>query len=247
MGRSIDRIVLVSLLAGALYVFFLNAMGNIPLAAASAFIAMAILKKLSSRIPTERIGRKRRQLSDARTENENLSLADHAAAGKRIQEILISAYGSSIDDTAIYPMLRHPAGGKLTADDICAAWRKLAKYEKAVIVSTAAADESAFRIAERLHDPKIRLIDSQQLIRLIARHSSRCTEPAFRPERQSRTAAIIRAAGKAKAGKCVTTAIAMLLIFKVTGTTVYLIGALILLFIAGVSIRKRRLPCELFS
>ncbi len=246
MGRSIDRIVLISLLAGALYVFFLNAMGNIPLAAASAFIAMAILKKLSSRIPTERIGRKRRRLADARTETENLSLSDAREAGERIYEILTAAYGDKLDGAAIYPLLRHPAGKKLSADDICEAWRTLSAYDKAIIVSTAAADESAFRIAEKLDRPKVCLIDSELLIQLTARHYPKPSEPAFRPARSSRYAAVIRAAGKAKSGKCAVTALAMLLIFRITGTAVYLIGALMLLFVAGVSIRKRQVPGELF-
>ena len=203
MGRSIDRIVLISLLAGALYVFFLNAMGNIPIAAASAFVAMAILKKLASRIPTDRIGRKRRRLADARTENENLSLADPAEAKKRIREILVSAYGDSANDAVIYPILRHPAGRKLSADDICDAWRNIGKCEKAVIVSTAFADDSAFAISEKLDRPKVRLIDSALLAQLTARYDPRPVKPDFTPMRISRTAAVVRATGKAKAGRCI--------------------------------------------
>ncbi len=56
MGVRIDRLVLLSLLAGTLYLFFVGAFHSVPLAAASAFLALALLRKIAGRFPTLRRG-----------------------------------------------------------------------------------------------------------------------------------------------------------------------------------------------
>ena len=56
MGVRIDRLVLLSLLAGTLYLFFVGAFHSVPLAAASAFLALALLRKIAGKFPTLRRG-----------------------------------------------------------------------------------------------------------------------------------------------------------------------------------------------
>ena len=244
MGRRIDRFVLTTLLAGALYIFFTNAFRSIPVAAAAAFVSMAILKKLSSKLPRERFGRKRRDLADAHAECESLSLGQKEDAEIRIREILLKAYGKLPDGTQLRIILRHPAGTKLSADDIAEIYRELRGCSKALIVSTANADTGAYTLAEKLEEPKLRLIDGAQLAKLIAVHDPRPS--ASKPAKRKSFSAFKAAAAKVKTGKCVGTAVMMLILFSLNGALAYLIGALIMLFLAGVSIKKRRIPEELF-
>ena len=244
MGRRIDRFVLTALLAGALYVFFTNAFQSIPVASAAAFISMAILKKLSSKLPRERIGRKRRNLAGAQAECEALSLGKRDDSEMRIREILRKAYGEIPGGTQIWVILRHPAGRKISADDIAEIYRGLHDCSKAVIVSTANADNTAFSMAEKLEKPKLRLIDGEQLAKLIALHDPH-PSPS-KPSKRKRFSAFKTAAGKVKTGKCFTAAVMMFTLYCLNGALAYLIGALVMLFLAGVSIKKRRVPEELF-
>ena len=244
MGRRIDRFMLTALLAGALYIFFTNAFRSIPVAAAAAFVSMAILKKLSSKLPLERIGRKRRDLADAQAECETLSLGKKEDAEMRIREIIRKTYGSIPEGTKIRIILLHPYGRKITADDIADIYREINGCSKAVIVSTANADTGAHTLAEKLSKPKLRLIDGKQLVRLIAEHDPH-PSPAKSAKRKS-LSAIKTAAGKVKTGKCVAAAVMMLIFFSLNGALAHLIGALVMLFLAGVSLKKRRIPEELF-
>jgi len=247
MGLRIDKFVLTVLLAAALYVFFIGATGSIPLAAASAFLAMAILKKLSEKLPTDRIGRNRRTAASAKSELEELSLSSHDTALHRITTILRHAYGSSLDGIELRLILRHPST-QITTDDIRRIWRSLNGRDRAVIAATAVCSDSVHDFASRLRNPRIELIGSDQLVRLIAASGpAPCGLLSGRNGTPKRLAAAVRAAGRAKAGKCAVTAMLMFAIFWMTGVAAYLIGSLLLIFICGMSLRKRRIPHELFS
>ena len=248
MGFRIDRFALTVLLAGALYIFFISAMGSIPIAAAAAFLSMAILRKLSEKLPTDRIGRKRRNIKKAKAEMEELSLTSRSSVEKRIHEVLRSTYGDNLGGTIIYTFLRHPVCGRLTGDDVCRIWRDHKGDDRLLIVSTAKADPAAVQLAHRLSDPEIALIDGEQLVQLIAKCKPSPSGAFTRPMRRTgRLNAAARAAGRTNPVKCSMTAITMFILFWFTGTVVYLIGALMLAFIAGVSIRKKRAPRELFA
>lgn len=248
MGLRIDRLAITILLAGALYIFFMNMTGNIPVAAAAAFIAMAAIKKLSSKLPTDRFSNKRRRIAAAKSELERYSLSDPENAGRNIHNVLRQEYAAALDGVAVYPLIRHPCGSAVTADDIVSIWRSMRHYERGVIATTARADENAHRLARQLKDPEIRLIDSDQLAILMAGHVPLQTDvSAPRTKNTGRFAAIMLTAGRAKAGKCLFTGVLMLILFLISGVPVYLLGALVLIFISFVCMRKRRMPKELFT
>lgn len=248
MGHFIDRAALRVISAGTAYLFFMGAFGSIPIAAAAAFISLALIKKLTSRIPSGYIGRRRRRLARARSEVEALSLGDTEASAARIHNILSATYSGQLDGAAVYPILRHPSGRKLSADDIADAWRALHEYERAVIVSTAQADTGAAEIANRLHSPRLSLIDGVQLAGIIAALSTyEYTAPVQKQKKRPLASAMLRSAGRAKAGKCIFTAGMMFLLFWISGSGVYLLGSLLMTSIAALSLRRRRLPRELFA
>lgn len=250
MGRGIDRLALLSLLAGVLYLFFVGAMGSIPLAAASAFFAMALIKKLSEKLPYDKLGRKRRARAAAKAELEQLALSEPREATERISRAVEHAYPGQLENAALAPALRHPSGGKFTAADVSAQWKEHRGSERLVIVSLSRADDGAFSLAARLKAPETRLIDGPQLVALLAAcpQESESAEASLRPPRRmGRMALVARAACRARVGKCVFTGALMFLIFFVTGRTAYLAGSIILLFIAGTGIRSRARPRELFG
>lgn len=250
MGRGIDRLALLSLLAGSLYLFFAGAMGSVPLAAASAFFAMALIKKLSERLPTGRHGRGRRGEAAARAEIERLALSEPREAEERILRAVNSAYPGQMENATLAAALRHPSGGKFTAADLCAHWIGNRQAARLVIVSLAAADAGAFALAARLKEPEIRLIDGVQLISLLAacpEENGSAAGSIAPPRRMGRMALVARAACRARVGKCALTGAVMFLVFMATGRTAYLAGTLILLFIAGVGAHGRARPGKLFG
>lgn len=250
MGRGIDRLALLSLLAGALYLFFMGAMGSIPLAAASAFFAMALIKKLSEKLPADKLGRRRRARSAAKAELEQLALSDLRDATERISRAVEHAYPGQLENSALALALRHPSGGKFTAADVGDLWKRNRGEKRLVIVSLARADNGAFTLAARLNAPETRLIDGSQLISLLAAcpQENVAAEESLKPTRRmGRMALVARAACRARVGKCAFAGALMFLIFYATGRGVYLMGSMILMFIAGAGIRSRTRPRELFG
>ena len=86
MGVRIDRLVLLSLLAGTLYLFFVGAFHSVPLAAASAFLALALLRKIAGKFPTLRRG------TPTSRRLEALSLMTRQEAEKAVERALDRAY-----------------------------------------------------------------------------------------------------------------------------------------------------------
>lgn len=250
MGRGIDRLALLSLLAGALYLFFVGAMGSISLAAASAFFAMALIKKLSEKLPTDKLERRRRAKAAAKAEIEKLALSNRRDAEERISRAVERAYPGQLENATISVDLRHPYGGKFTAADVSARWKRHRGEKRLVLVSLSKAEDGAFALAARLKAPETRLIDGPQLKALLAacpQETGSAEASLMPPQRMGRMGMVARAACRARVGKCVFTGAIMFVVFFVTGKAAYLSGSLILLFIAGVGARRRARPWELFS
>ena len=245
MGMRIDRLAISVLICCATYLFFLNATGSIPLAAISAFAAIVLLKKVTQKLPSDAIGKKRRLLADARTELEELALINPDAAAQRIREVLFNAYPSIHENTAVIPVIRHPGGRKFTSDELISIWQSANGHSRVIIAVTVPCDEPAVSLSARLSSPAVNLIDAPALIRLIAESGPSPAHILKSPPRSSLFAAISRATGRAKTGKCFLTGIIMLALFFITGVPAYITGAVLLFFISGVSLRKRRLQHDL--
>ena len=249
MGRGIDRLAATVLAAFAIYLFFLNASGRILPALIATFIAMALMRRLLAHIPTDIVGRKRRALRSAEDTLEQLALADPEAARDFLNSIVRSAYNDMPDGAAAHHILRHPSSA-LTADDIISIWRRHPDAAHVLAISLPKADETALSLASRLRSPEIAVIDRAALARIIASADAKFKSDStyikeYIPER--RRVRILRAASRARAGKCALTGALMLALYLLTGTIPYIIGSLVLLFIAGVSAKHRRAPAGLFT
>ncbi|MGI6240019.1 MAG: hypothetical protein ACOYI5_10390 [Christensenellales bacterium] len=247
MGGFIDRIAITALLAGALYLFFMSAFQSIPLAAASAFLAMALLKKLTGRIPRGGLQNKRRARSEAADTLEEWAFLNRDEAREHVQALLARAYPGQMADASLSILSRHPSGDRVTVDDVIAAWKRHRGGARAVIAAFSRADDRAVALANALKSPQVRLIDGAQLAALIARHPPAEKSPPRAVKKTGRAKALLRAAGRARAGRCLASGGAMLLIYMITGMLTYLVAGAALVVIAGVSLKRRGMPRALFA
>ena len=235
MGRSIDRIIITTVTAAILYLVFAGLTGSILSAVMMTFAVMVIIRKLYSRIPPRPFSQKRRALREAETTLEQLALTDEASA----REFLCSL-GMSTNIRTEY-VLRHPVA-TLTAADIASIWQKNHGIEKITVISLPYADLNAISLASRLKSPEIMITDGRALAHIIAAGNTIITPDStyikeYIPER--RHVRMLRAASKARTGKCTLTGLFMATIYFITGVSPYLFGSLILLFIAGISFKHR--------
>lgn len=247
MGKFIDKIALTSLLAGALYLFFMSAFRSIPLAAAAAFLAMAILRKLSRRFPEDRIGKKRRARRDAADTLEEWAFLNPDEARENVSKLLARAYPGQMDDASLTIISRHPSGGHVTVDDVTGEWKRRRGGGRAVIVAFSRADDRAAVLAGALQNPRVRLIDGPQLAGLIAQNPPERKSPPQAVKKGGRLKTLLRAAGRAKAGRCLVSGALMCLVYLITGMETYLVAGALLLLIAGASLRRRGSPTTLFA
>ena len=249
MARKIDRAALTLLLAAALYLFFMGALRSIPLAAVCCFIAMACLKKLASRLPEGRLGRRRRARSAAAKRLEELAFYDPAEARSEVNALIKKAYPDEAAGLSMTIILRHPSGFPVNADDVLSEWKRRRGSDRTVIASPARSDESARRLTEKLKNPRVQLMDGPMLISLMAAYMGGVPPAHNPPERRwrERWAAFRRAAGRARSGKCLAMGAALCLMFMLTGAAAYLAAGIILFFIAGTALKERAHPRMLFT
>ncbi len=246
MGKWIDKIALTSLLAGALYLFFMSAFQSIPLAAASAFLAMALLKKLSRRFPNDGITKKRRARKEAADTLEEWAFQNPDDARDNVSQLLARAFPGQMDDASLSLIARHPSGGHVTVDDVTCEWKRRRGGERTVIVAFSKADDRAYLLAHTLHNPRVRLIDGAQLAGLIAQYPPERKSPPRTVKKSGRLKAVLRAAGRAKAGRLIASGTLMCIVYLITGMMTYLVAGALLVLIAGVSLRGKRAPTTLF-
>lgn len=235
MGMRIDRLVLLSLLAGTLYLFFAGAFHSVPLAAASAFLALALLRKLAGRFPTLR----RNAPSSARL--EALSLMPQSEAERAVDRALDRAYPGQRANVCRRLILRHPSAGKLSPEDVADAWRSRTA-PRVLLIFPGQASPAALGLAERL--PEMRLLGGEQLSQLLL------PEDVSSPPKQRKRPfpkKALEAVCRMQAKKTALTGGLMCLIYLATGVFFYLAAGLILLLLTGVAVRQRRRPRMLFQ
>ena len=249
MGRFIDRLTVTAAAAFLLYMLFISATGKILPALIMTFAAMVLLKKLISRMPSEPFAQKRRARKTAESIIEQLSLTDHSAARAALEKLIVHSYPDIPDGISYEYVLSHPSA-MLSPAALIDIWHEHKSKERLLVISLPAAGAEVFSLASRLQAPEITLIDGRMLAGLIAVHPG-IIEPdttyikAYIPAR--RHIRLMRAASRAKAGKCALTGIFMLILFMLSGSAPYLIGSMLLLFIAGLSLKKQRMPKTLFG
>lgn len=248
MGRRIDRIVFLSLLAGALYVFFVGAFHSIPLSAAAAFFAMALLKKLAPPAPRNPLRERRQARGRAKAELERLAMSDAEDAKERLRELFEDAFPGQTPSLTMEFVLRHPAGAALSADELFERWKAHRGAETMLLVSLPEPSEPCRALATRLRAPRARVVGGDELADLVRRHgwdAPRSESPL--PPEKGRVRARIRAACRARAGRHSLTALGFLGLYWITGAVAHLMGAVLFLFLVGIGLHRRRAPQTLFD
>lgn len=248
MGRNIDKAAIIFLTTFVLYLFFIGRVNSIAAALSMTFASMVILRKPLGYIPRKTFGRKRYTAQKARNTLEQLSLSANDSTQELLRSITARAYPLP-DGISFEYILRHPSY-TLTADDIAAIWKKNCDASHVVVIALPNADIHAVSLASRLKSPEIAIVDGSMLSELIVSDGT-IIEPdstyikGLIPERRS--VRIFRAASRAHTGKCTLTGIIMFAIYLITCATPYLLGSMVLLFIAGISIKRSHMPQNLFG
>lgn len=240
MGRAIDRFVLGALAAAGLYLFFLNAWGSIPLAAALALGGAALLRGLSQGRP------KRKRPSGAQVRQALLRLAglDDEAAQAELAALVRARWPD--EDFALAPVLKHPEA-TLTSGDILNAWKANRSAARLAVCATCPAEPRALAYARALTEPAVAVVDSRSLARLMRRAlPAQSPMPAI-PLRWRLGRLAARVAASRVTPRSLLLAGALLAFYLRGGSALYLFGALALLAHFGVALKQRRLGRRLFE
>ena len=241
MGKRIDRAAGAALAATALYLLFLNAWDSIPLACAAAFAGCVLLRRLAA-------GRPRRQrLTRLRAEAELLRIAalpdDEGAAA--LESLIRDRYPG--EDFRVVPALKHPEG-TLNSGDVLNLWKASRDARRIVIAATCACDPRAALFARELRSPAAVVVDRRALLKALRR---RGPQPDASPDRlpagQLLRRACRRVAARRPAPKDGLIAAAMLAMYLLGGSTLYLLCALAMLFRSGAWLIESRGRPRLFG
>ena len=242
MGGRIDRMALMALETTALYIFFITAWGSVPAACVSAFATMALLRALLKR-PAQ--VRRRCTPLQAEATLRKLALLDEEEAKDIIEPMLRRKYPQARFE--VVPLLRLP-DGRVTRGDVLERWKRHRGAQTILLAATCDADPRALPFARELSRPTVAVADRRLLMRLLKEYGPpEGTElpdpPAFRARLKSawNSAAALRVSPKAALY-----GLSLLGMYIVLGGPLYLVSALTLFAVFGVSMVNGRIRREPF-
>lgn len=248
MGKKIDRFVLNAAAGFGFYLFYRDATGSAAISVLLALLSCIILRRILRRVlrhlnakPFIRKRRIRRETSGAIL---RLACLDAESAAKDIRTLLERHYHEVFNVALIQA---HPSDA-LTRAAVFEAWKEKRDFDRLVICATCTADTECRALAASLKSPRVALIDSAALSRLIAEHPE-----GLMPERiQSRPAQMkMRKYGawmlnRRDVPKNLLLSVAMTTIYLLSGNPAYLLGAIFLLTVVLLSLRRPSAPAKLF-
>ena len=240
MAVLIDKIVLTSLAAAGLYLFFLNAWGSIPLAMALAFACAALGRRLIAARP------RRRHASLERVRGELLRLAGLPDAQAQAELTALANARWPGEDFALAPVLKH-ADAPLTSGDLLNASKPTREAARLVVAATCPAEPRALAYARQLRSPAVAVVDSRALSRLLRKALPPESTAPRTPVRQRLRRLAARVATVRVSPKNVLLAAAMLMLYLRGAGPLYLFGALLLLAHLGMALIQRRVGKRLFE
>ncbi len=242
MGGRVDRWALSALGAAALYLFFLNAWGSVPLACAAAFACCALAWRFLSSLSLPRRASRAQvaarllrlaSLSDAEAQAELFELVQGRWPGERFQ---------------LTPVLKHPEAS-LTSGDILNAWKANRGAGNLVVAATCPCEPRAALYAAQLRAPRVAVLDSRALTRLL-RKAPRLEDappPPPPPVLQRLRLMAARCASARVTPKNALLAAALLFMYVRRGQPLYLFCALALLYHFGAAALGHRIGKRLFD
>lgn len=248
MGKKIDGFVLSALAACGFYLYFRRAFGGGALSLGLAALSFVVLMR-AVRLARRAFGRftwlkKRRLRGMAGGVVMKIALMPENEARDSVEKLLNKCYPG---EYGVELVQQHP-GLKISETKVFDIWKQKRGAEKLVICATCAADSASRAFASSLKEPKIALVDSQDLCRMIAEH------PADYPLEQSmpaRTGLRLKQISsllfnRKNAFRNLTLAVSMGTLYIFSGNLWYLLSACALAFIVLASFRRPIRPARLF-
>lgn len=248
MGKKIDRFMLTSILAAALFFYFEAAFQNRPFAILLAVFSCVVVCKLLRRIFRWIGCTSWQQKRDLRRKSSgaliHLACLEDDEALNMISRLLACAYHN---DAPIALDVLHPSL-QLTREKVFNIWRSHLGDEKLVLCTTGKCTSEVRVFASSLKAPKLAIVDADVLSQLIAEHPELCfptqSEKKKRLLRMNQFAQLVFNRRNAPRGMLFS--FSMLVMYVFSGNLWYLAAALFLLFAALVSLRRVNRPAKLF-
>lgn len=253
MGKKIDAFVLTLAAAGGFYFYFCGAFHNRAVALALALLCCIVLRKLVRRVAAilakGRFLQKRRVRRCAGGAVMELACRDAEAVREQLSSLLRACYGEACPSGLPVELIQLHPSTKLPQDRLFDAWRAHRGEERLAVCATCAADADSRILASSLRAPKVALIDSSQLSRLIAEHPEGFTCADARPARRAglrlrRAASLL--INRRNAPRCLLFTLAMGMMYVLSANIAYLIAAMVLLFLVLASLHQAPRPAKLF-
>ena len=253
MGKKIDAFVLTLAAAGALYIYFRGAFQSkiaaLLLALVCCFILTKLVRRVAAILAKGKFIQKRRVRRCAGGAVMELACRDAGEAREQLVELLRASYAGECSDTLSVELIQLHPSTKLPQDRLFDAWRSHRGEERIAVCATCAADADCRILASSLRAPRVALIDSGNLAQLIAEHPDGFTcadaAPAKRLRlRLSRVSSLLINRKNAPRGLLFT--LAMVFMYVLSANVLYLIAAMVLLFLVLASFHRAPRPAKLF-
>ena len=253
MGKKIDAFVLTLAAACGFYIYFRGAFQSriaaLILALVRCFALVKLTRLLLAIFAKGRFMQKRRVKRCAGGAVMELACRDADDARESLVSLLRASYASECPDALPVELIQLHPSTKLPQDRLFDAWRKHLGQERLAVCCTCPADADCRILAASLHAPKVALVDSGTLSRLIAERPDgflcRDAAPAKRARlRLRRVASLLINRRNAPRGLLFT--LAMILMYVLSANVIYLAAAMVLLFLVLVSFHQAPRPAKLF-
>lgn len=226
MGRHIDRALVSGLLTGLFFCALRGFVRSIPVCMLLSFLFGAALYRLSRRLEngSARMRRRRKLRAEAYLDALVLRQADEQA----LKSVLPA--GTTI-------LLRLPDSA-LGRDEVLSRWREA--ESPITLAATCAIPRQTAEFASSLPAPQVTLIGRSELIRRLSKSTVPLPDRSFpRLAFRARLAQMLQKNRLGMLGSCLYGGI-LLCLYLLTGVGAYLIGALCLIAIGGITFRVRR-------
>ena len=250
MGKRVDRLVLGLLTPILYYLFYLSAFRAVVPACLLAFVSAALTHLLAGRLRTRLANGRRAVLRANRRRVAALlnrwALADEDDARAEFLPLLRALDPDAPWSDVTLAFDARPAGcPPLDADSCLALWRAHRSAKRLLVVSTGKANADAIALAQALESPPVLLVDAARFTAALEKRPELLppVEEAPAPRRRLRLPAVFRAA----VPRCLLTGFGLVFGYAWFGNPLYLLVGLALLLLAGLTLKKKRLPDKLFS
>ena len=251
MGKKIDRIFFGALGAASFFLLYLGAFGSIALACALSFCSCALVRKLlsglSARFKLSPPAKKRALRARISVLLEDWARLPQTEAEFAMRPILEALYSEIAEaDTRLIPVARPACCEALDAAACFALWQAHRDASRLVIACTGRADPSAFALVRTLDSPQARLLDGPLLAAALERRPDLVPDAAPDPTPAARRFRLRRLIRRETVPRCLLTGLSLTLGYLLFGHPLYLLSGLTLLLLAGLGLKRQRLPQRLF-